>query len=349
MSDPKKSVQTVGSAPAQASPPLALAPWIEEQLTTLSQRSGHAWLLHGPSGLGQYTLSLELARAWLCLSPVSHKACGNCSSCHLIDVKAHPDLLILMPEVQMLELEWPLSEKAQKEIDDKDRKPSKEIRVEAVREMVEFSQRTSSGLNPKIVLIYPAEKLNIFAANTLLKTLEEPPGDSRFIVASEAAHLLLPTIRSRCQSHTMMWPEQSFAIQWLMQEGLDENTASTLLKASGGRPEDALNFAAIGVDAQLWNQIPRSLAKADSSVLESFSPKEVISIMQKVCTDLIANYFQSETRYFSPGVLPKAQNIQALTQWFKDLSLAAKTSEHPYNAGLKLESLTVQASKALQS
>ena len=157
--------------------PTSLAPWIEDQLGTLSARSGHAWLLQGPSGLGQYTLSLELARAWLCLSPVADtqslakRACGSCSSCHLIDVRAHPDLYILMPEVQMLELEWPLPEKAQKELDDKDRKPSKEIRVEAVRDMVEFTQRTSSNASAKIVLIYPAEKLNLYASNMILKTL----------------------------------------------------------------------------------------------------------------------------------------------------------------------------------
>jgi len=326
-----------------------LAPWIDEQLGLLSKRSGHAWLLQGPSGLGQYTLSLELARAWLCLSPVEGRGCGVCSSCHLIDVRAHPDLYLLMPEVQMLELEWPLSEKAQKEIDEKDRKPSKEIRVEAVRDMVEFTQRTSSGSNSKIVLIYPAEKLNLYASNMILKTLEEPPGDTRFIVASEAAHLLLPTIRSRCQTHTLLWPSAKIATEWLMGKGVEEKEAAVMLKAAGGRPEDALNLLALGISAQMWNQIPRLLCKADASVLENFSPREVITIMQKICSDLIANYFKSETRYFHSSVLPNTQNINALTQWFKELSHEAKTADHPYNPGLMLESLTAQASRVLLS
>lgn len=335
--------------------PTTLAPWIEDQLDTLSARGGHAWLLQGPSGLGQYTLSLELARAWLCVSPVISgrtngsvkRACGSCSSCHLIDVRAHPDLYVLMPEVQMLDLEWPLPEKAQKELDDKDRKPSKEIRVEAVRDMVEFTQRTSSSASAKIVLIYPAEKLNLYASNMILKTLEEPPGDTRFIVASEAAHMLLPTIRSRCQTHTMSWPSAEIAVIWLTQNGVDKADAHVLLKAAGGRPEDALELLGMGIDAQLWSQIPKALANADVALLSSFTPSEVISILQKVCNDLIANYFKSEPRYFDSSVLPKSQNIQSLTQWFKELSLAAKSSEHPYNAGLMLEALTVQASKAL--
>ena len=131
--------------------------------------------------------------------------------------------------------------------------------------------------------------------------------------------------------------------------GVEEKEASTLLQAAGGRPEDAMDLVGLGINAQLWNQIPRALAKADSSVLESFTPREVISIMQKVCSDLIANYYKSDTRYFQPTVLPNSQNINALTQWFKDLALAAKTADHPYNPGLMLESLTVQASKALHS
>ena len=326
-----------------------LSPWIKDQLSILSRRSGHAWLLQGPSGLGQYTLGLELARAWLCLSPKDHSACGVCSSCHLIDVKSHPDLYLLMPEVQMIDLEWPLQEKAQKEIDEKVRKPSKEIRVEAVRDMVEFTQRTASGSTSKIVLIYPAEKLNLYAANMILKTLEEPPGDTRFIVASEGAHLLLPTIRSRCQMHTMIWPEEKLAVQWLSNNGMNAKDAPILLKAAGGRPEDALMLQSLGVDAEIWSKIPKALASADSSVLESFTPREVIFIMQKLCTDLVAHHFKSETRYFLPNVLPKVQNIAALTLWFKELSIAAKTVEHPYNPGLMFESLTVQASKALQA
>ncbi|MDP0977714.1 hypothetical protein Q6265_29105, partial [Klebsiella pneumoniae] len=83
----------------------------------------------------------------------------------------------LMPEVQMMALGWPLPEKAQADIDDKKRKPSKEIRVEAMRDAVEFCQRTSARGRGKAVLVYPAEQMNAITANALLKTLEEPPGD----------------------------------------------------------------------------------------------------------------------------------------------------------------------------
>ena len=184
----------------------ALAPWLSAQLRELLALRGHAWLLHGPSGLGQYDLAMALARAWLCDEPTAQGACGTCKSCHAIDVRAHTDLCVLMPETIMLELDWPLGEMAQKEIDGKERKPSKEIRVDAMRDAVEFSQRTSGRGRGKVVMVYPAERMNHVTANALLKTLEEPPGDVRFVLASEAAHQLLPTLRSRCLVHSMAWP-----------------------------------------------------------------------------------------------------------------------------------------------
>ena len=81
------------------------APWIVAQGRQLLALPGHAWLLQGPSGLGQYRLALELARAWLCDRPTAAGACGDCPSCHAIDVRGHTDLCVLMPETIMQELE----------------------------------------------------------------------------------------------------------------------------------------------------------------------------------------------------------------------------------------------------
>ena len=179
--------------------------WSAQRNPLLAQR-GHAWLLQGPTGLGQFALALELVRAWLCEAATAHGACGHCASCHAIDVHTHADLCVLMPETELLARGWPLPEKAQAELDDKKRKPSREIRVEAMRDAVEFAQRTSSRGRGKAILIYPAERMNAVTANALLKTLEEPAGDIKLVLASDAAHQLLPTIRSRCISHTMRWP-----------------------------------------------------------------------------------------------------------------------------------------------
>ena len=166
-----------------------LSPWLQGQLTTLLARRGHAWLLQGPSGLGQYTLGLELARAWLCEHPTPHGACYQCRSCHAIDVRTHADLCTLMPETLALELNWPLDEKTQKDLDDKKRKPSKEIRVEAARDMVSFSQQTRSGGSTKVVFVYPAERMNHVTANTILKTRSAGAIPKEMISAKESNSL----------------------------------------------------------------------------------------------------------------------------------------------------------------
>ena len=335
------------SAAAATSP--ALAPWIAAQRTRLLAQRGHAWLLHGPSGLGQYALGMEMVRAWLCDAPGPQGACGHCTSCHAIDVRAHADLCVLMPEVQMLALGWPLSEKAQADIDDKKRKPSREIRVEAMRDAVEFSQRTSARGRGKAVLVYPAEQMNHITANALLKTLEEPPGDVRFVLASEAAHQLLPTIRSRCLGHAMVWPAQADMQAWLHTRGVSSDKAASFLRATGGRPDDALAMAQSGRSPEAWAGLPRGVARGDVSVLSDCAPAEVIDVLQKLCHDLLAASVGAAPRYFALTDLPKVPPLAVLTRWSKALSQEARTADHPFNGGLMLEALIAQARNALHS
>ena len=332
------------SAPAQP-----MAPWLAQQRDQLLQQRGHAWLLQGPSGLGQFTLGMALVRAWLCDAPTEHGACGQCASCHAIDVHTHSDLCVLMPEVSMLELGWPLPEKAQSEIDDKKRKPSKDIRVDAMRDAVEFCQRTSGRGKGKAVLVYPAEQMNAITANALLKTLEEPPGDVRFVLATEAVHQLLPTIRSRCIAHTMQWPATEASHQWLQQQSLDAEVAAAWLRAAGGRPEDALQLARSGRDVAAWARLPKAVAKGDVTALADLSPPEVVQVLQKLCHDLMSVASGAEPRYFHFADLPKAPSQMVLAKWAKSLAQEARTADHPFNAGLMVEALVAQARSVLHS
>ncbi len=326
-----------------------VAPWIREQAETLLAQRGHAWLLSGPSGLGQYALALELVRAWLCEQPTPQGACGACGSCHAVEVRTHADLAVLMPETQMQALGWPLPEKAQQELDDKKRKPSREIRVEAMRDAIEFAQRTSARGRGKAVLVYPAERMNTVTANALLKTLEEPPGDVRFVLATEAAHQLLPTIRSRCLGHTMHWPQPAQSENWLAGQGVPSGDVPVLLRAAGGRPEEALSLARAGRSAKAWSQLPRAIARGDVSALAECTPSEAIDLLQKVCHDLLAARAGASPRFFDAADLPRAGSYESLTTWWRELALEQKTSEHPFNAGLMLESLVSRARSALHS
>ena len=327
----------------------AQAPWIARQARQLLAQRGHAWLLQGPSGLGQYGLALELARAWLCDRPTPAGACGQCSSCHAIEVRAHTDLCVLMPETIMLELGWPLGEKAQKEIDDKARKPSKEIRIEAMRDAVEFAQRTSGRGRGKVVLVYPAERMNHVTANALLKTLEEPAGDLHFVLASEAAHQLLPTIRSRCLGHTMTWPGEDEATAWLQEQGVKAGEVTALLRAAGGRPDDALSSSNAGRDPKAWALLPKALARGDNAALADWTPAQAIDALLKLCHDLLVVKAGAEPRFFQVADLPVPASFAALSAWSRELTRMARTVEHPFNAGLMLEALVSQARSALNS
>ena len=329
-----------------------LAPWIAAQNLALLQQNGHAWLLHGPSGLGQYELALSMVRAWLCEAPdsVQQGACAQCPSCHAIEVRAHADLCVLMPETVMLELGWPLSEKAQNEIDEKKRKPSREIRIEAMRDAIEFSQRTNARGQGKAVLVYPAERMNHVTANALLKTLEEPPGDVKFVLATHAAHQLLPTIRSRCLAHTMRWPIGSEALSWLAAQGFSAHDAQVLLQAAGGRADDVLRHVALGQSPAWWAAFPQAMAQGDAACLANLPPAEVIDALQKLCHDVLMRESGVATRFFSQQDLPHVHpSLATLTAWFKRLSLAARTAEHPFNASLMLEALSSEASQTLRA
>ena len=358
--------------------PRRLAPWLQSQLESLLLQRGHAWLLSGPSGLGQFDLALALARSWLCERPSAQGACGECGSCHAVEVHTHADLCMLMPETLSLALGWPLDEKTQDELDSKKRKPSKEIKVDAAREAVSFTQFTRSRGSTKVVLVFPAERMNHITANTLLKTLEEPPGAVKFILATEAAHQLLPTIRSRCLGHTMVWPDFGQALAWLGSEilvsGAGEGSAKksaiapdaadlqTLLTAAGGRPSDAFSWtrqSPPGDAAAHWRALPDAMARGDASALANWLPAQAVDALQKLCHDVWAVRVGAAPRFFSTGDLParvtgKPQAMpsgafQALASWSRELSTIARTIEHPYNPGLLLESLVSRARVALNA
>jgi DNA polymerase-3 subunit delta' len=329
-----------------------LAPWLQRQLNELRQQRGHALLLVGPSGLGQYELALALARSWLCETPTERGACGQCGSCHAVDVHTHPDLCMLMPETLSLELGWPLDEVSQKKIDEKDRKPSKIIKVEAARQAVTFTQFTRSRGNTKVVLVYPAERMNMESANTLLKTLEEPVGAVRFVLATEAAHQLMPTVRSRCLTHHLQWPSEEEALPWLMSQAntpMSSEQARVVWRAAGGRPDDALRWAAMGLSAQTWSQLPKALAQGQAQAMSDWEPVVQLEVMQKVCHDLMAVASGAAPRFFETDHLPAKAHLFRLQRWSQELMQAARSVEHPVNAGLRWEAWMSQAQQALSA
>lgn len=325
-----------------------LAPWLQQALAT---QRGHAVLLHGAPGVGQWQLAITLAQAWLCEDAALPRPCGRCASCRLVQARSHPDLLVLLPEVLQAALGWSADEAhgegAEASPGDKKRQPSKEIKVDAVRGAVGFAQTTPARGRGKVVVLHPAERMNPIAANALLKTLEEPAGDARFVLACATPEALLPTIRSRCQAMALPLPPADQAVAWLAGQGVAG--ADVLLAAAGGQPLDALDAARAGLDAAAWTGLPRAVAQGDAAALSGWPLPRVIDALQKLCHDLCVGASGGAPRYFPPAALPRAASLAPLLAWSAQLQRAARHAEHPLNAGLAIEALVTQGEKAVGS
>lgn len=202
-------------------------PWQKEQWSKLTGshtqgRLPHALLLTGVTGAGLEDFASALAQRILCLQAENgEQACGDCRSCVLFQAGSHPDFLEIEPE-----------------------KPGKAIKVDAIRELVEYVNVTSQYANHKLVIIRPAEAMNRHAANGLLKTLEEPPSQSRIILLAEKSTMLPITIRSRCQRMDFPGIRDQQAIEWLNSRlGELSEQSEELLQLAGGGPLRALELA----------------------------------------------------------------------------------------------------------
>jgi len=324
-------------------------PWLAAALDeALRTQRGHALLVHGPQGIGQFELGLILAQSWLCeASPAGgplRAACGHCASCHLVQARSHPDLLVLLPEALRESLGWDAADEGDADKASK-AKPSKELKVEAIRGAVNFAQTTSARGRGKVVLLHPAERMNGISANTLLKTLEEPPGAARFILSSGAPDALLPTIRSRCQALPLALPPAELATRWLAEHKVAQ--PEVLLAAAGGQPLQALEWAQDGVDAVAWLRLPKQLAAGDANGLAAWPLPRLLDAMHKLCHDALCLACGAPQRYFPPASLPAAMPLYGLTRWAAALSTASRHGEHPWNQPVMVESLVQQAREAL--
>jgi DNA polymerase-3 subunit delta' len=321
-------------------------PWLAEPLRrALATQRGHAVLIHGPQGVGQFDLALSLAQAWLCEAALAVRPCGHCASCRLLRAHSHPDLLVLLPEALREPLGW--DDAALEGSVDKagKAKPSKEIKVEAARMAVAFAQSTSARGRGKVVVLHPAERLNAISANTLLKTLEEPPGDARFVLCSAARDALLPTIRSRCQDVSLPLPPATVASAWLAERGVLQ--PEIMLRAAGGQPLEALEWAGQGLDAALWLRVPGLVARGEGAALATWPLPRLLDALQKLCHDVACEAAGAAPRYFPQASLPKGASLARLGEWNRELQRLVRHAEHPWNIGLAAEALLQQGQHAL--
>jgi len=322
-------------------------PWQKNdwaRLQELCKRPPHGLLFKGSKGIGKFDLAMNFARSLLCQdTDEAGFACGQCPSCHWFSQGSHPDFCVLQPEA--------LNQVAEESEDAKSasgKKPSKQISVEQVRGLAEFTGMSAHQGGRRVVVIYPAEAMNANAANALLKSLEEPPSGMLFILVSHKPQQLLPTILSRCLSFALPAPDAASAALWLAQQGV-KNPADALA-ASGFAP---LQAARLG--EQLGSEAREKLLRAmrQPSALDVFALADilqkteqvmVVQWMQQWSYDLSAMKLAGKLRYH-PGeetaigklVEPVAPlNLARLQSYLQG---AKREAQHTLNPKLFMESL----------
>jgi len=326
--------------------PAAVLPWLASPAHEIATRQrGHALLVQGSVGAGVFELALRVARTWLCETAGADAPCGRCAACHLLSTNSHPDLLALLPELTQVELGWSVGGNDAPEAGDGEgrskRKPGKEIRIEPARDAIAWTQRSSSRGRGKVLLLFPADAMNLVTSNALLKTLEEPPAGVRLLLVTEDADRLLPTLRSRCQRVLFAGPTPAEALAWLEGEGVAD--APVLLAAAGGQPLAARRLAAEGFDAAAWTALPRRVADGRWEPPAGASVPRLREVLQKLCHDAMAVAAGGPPRYFPAASLPPAAAWPRLADWSQSLARLARHDDHPFNAPLIADSLLAEA------
>ncbi|WP_395702560.1 DNA polymerase III subunit delta' [Aquabacterium sp.] len=312
-------------------------PWLGAPLAQArAMQRSHALLLAGPAGVGHLEFAGLLAQAWLC-EDREHQPCGRCGSCHLVRQRTHPDLMVVVPEAWRVQLNWLGDDEGKP-----DAKPSRDIRVEQVRQAIDWSHQTSGRGRGKALLLHPADALNMAAANALLKTLEEPPTGLRLLLTSTDPERLLPTIRSRCQRLRLQLPEPAAAAAWLNRQGLGAD-APALLALAGGSPLEALAWRDEGITAAWLADLPLRVARGDAAPFSGRPLPRVIDLLLKLAHDLMAQAGGGVPRFFEASRWPAPVDLAAAVAWQHALLRAARHDEHPWNAALLIESLVTQA------
>ncbi len=331
--------------------PVDVFPWQTEQWRALLARRDrlpHALLFSGRQGIGKIDFVRKFAQSLACETPAADgAACGNCQSCRWFATNSHPDYREILPEA-MRQTESDTAESpGEAEGPAGKRKPSQEIRIDDVRDLQDFIFLTSHQRHGKTIVFYPAETLNVNAANALLKNLEEPPAGTRFMLVSHRPSELPATIHSRCQKIALSTPATEVAAQWLRARGIAEPALS--LAQTGNAPLLALSLN----DDDFWRQRkallnglaqhePEMLALAEQ--LRDIHPARLLGWLQRWSYDLLRLRSGGSVRYNPDYQKPLAQiagRLRAidLARYHRLLLREQRSVNHPLNARLYLEQL----------
>src|SRR5450830_1801506 len=331
-------------------------PWLEDawlQLQQLRARLPHAILFYGAEGIGKTNFVESFAQSLLCEAvQADGHACGACASCGWFSAYNHPDYRRVRPEVLDGEDAADDGESSEEKKTAKATKaPSKEIKIDQIRALADFMNISTHRSGMRVVVLYPAEALNTAAANSLLKTLEEPPPNTMFLLVSNRLDRLLPTILSRCRKFALALPSAEAGLAWLQQQNVKD--ADVWLSEQGGAPLAALN-ASQGDSRETMDELLRALSHPGIDValktaerLQKIPLADLVGWQQRWLYDLFALKSGGPIRYY-----PRyAKELAALGARIDTVKIASALkaandrraiADHPLSARLFIEEMLIE-------
>jgi DNA polymerase-3 subunit delta' len=253
-----------------------------------------------------------------------------CKSCSLQQAGTHPDIILITPEEK-----------------------GKAIKIDAIRDLIEMSGKTTQNGKQRVVIISPAEAMNRAAANALLKTLEEPVPSTQILMVTHALKRLPATILSRCQRLDFRQIPNEMASEWLESQ-LDASLASQALAFTGGAPLLALEQSErVAAASERLQNLLQVAQRADNpvSIAENWSGEE-----NSIVFDDLSRIFADLTRYLATGVedfryLPDSSSTylqiaavceqDALFRFIDEMQTLRMKQAHNLNAQMMYEKLIV--------
>ncbi len=333
-----------------------LLPWHRAPLAELigrGERLPHAMLIHGRSGVGKVAFARALAQSLLCESPEQGMACGQCHACGWFAKGNHPDFRELLPEA-MVDEEG--SDQPPTDADGKDKKKSREIRIDQIRGIADLMTLSTHRNGYRVLLIHPAEAMNLAAANALLKTLEEPPARSVILLVSDKVGRLLATVRSRCQKVWVPTPAPEVALAWLKSQGIAN--ADEALTAAGGAPLAVIEYAHADYQSARRGFVAAlAESKMDYALTaQNFEKAELTNVLtwlQTWVNDVISARMVGiicHHRDHAKAISRVASQIDLakLFRYESELRQSRRLINHPLNARLLLEQLLIGYKQAIR-
>lgn len=283
----------------------------------------HAYLFSGPKDVGKFRITRVFANILQC----PNNYCHTCKDCKLIEKGNHPDIITMVDRGET-------------------------IRIDDVRDLIHKTNLTSQG-RLRIVLIENIERMPVEAQNSFLKTLEEPPGKTIFIMTSTRPNQVLPTIKSRVRRYFLFNIEDSVLKSSLKQQFGENVDIEEIIQIAQGRPGLAINLMktpiVLSEQRNLYNQIEFFLKKNDLSQKFMF-----VENLDKE-PERLEVFFDAFSRYLrkllyeyiaqADHPLKSRYTLENITNLFESLEKTRYLIDRNTNKKLALENFFLQTEK----